>query len=132
MLLPVIILSCVWFVGVAAKAGPVHAPEFECCVTVRGWDFTGLGSSKKVAKATAASNALSYLQNVKHLDDGTGSPVPSNKEALDTGQCALCCAWSSLCVWALCCAWLSACVWVLCYAWLSACVLVLCYAWLSA
>lgn len=57
--------------------GPAHAREFECCVTVRGWEFTGSGSTKKAAKAAAAEKALQYLHNVHSFDVSSGGTVPN-------------------------------------------------------
>ena len=41
--------------------------EFTATVTVRGWNFTGQGSSKKAAKAAAAEQALKHLDNIQSV-----------------------------------------------------------------
>lgn len=53
-------------------AGPAHAPHFECTVKVRGWEFSGTGSTKKQAKTAAAEAALKYLHGVHSVDAITG------------------------------------------------------------
>ena len=55
-----------------AAAGPSHAPHFECTVKVRGWEFSGNGSTKKQAKTAAAEAALKYLHDVHSIDALTG------------------------------------------------------------
>ena len=47
------------------RKGPVHAPEFEAVVKVRGWEFKGIGKTKKEAKIEAAVSALQHLNNIK-------------------------------------------------------------------
>ena len=46
------------------ESGPPHSKEFIYSVTVRGWEFTGSGKTKKLAKAAAAESALQYLHGV--------------------------------------------------------------------
>lgn len=61
-----------------ASSGPPHAPQFECTVKVRGWEFVGKGPSKKIAKTSAAESALKYLHGVQSIDATTGkNPVPN-------------------------------------------------------
>ena len=49
------------------EIGPPHARQFEYSVAIRGWEFNGVGSTKKKAKAAAAEAALQYLNNIKNL-----------------------------------------------------------------
>lgn len=46
------------------EMGPPHSRQFEAVVKVRGWEFQGIGPTKKKAKAAAAEAALKYLNNV--------------------------------------------------------------------
>lgn len=72
---------------VTGEAGPPHSKQFEYSVVVRGWEFTGVGSTKKAAKASAAEAALQYLHNTVnvgphgHGELGVG-PVKSRAEEL--------------------------------------------------
>ena len=60
--------------------GPAHAPDFECTVKVRGWEFLGKGSNKKQAKTAAAEAALKYLHSVHSIDAMTGrDPAPADQ-----------------------------------------------------
>lgn len=49
------------------ELGPAHARQFEYSVTIRGWEFTGVGPTKKKAKAAAAEAALKYLNNIQNF-----------------------------------------------------------------
>ena len=53
--------------------GPPHLRQFEAVVKVRGWEFTGIGSTKKQAKAAAAEAALQYLNNITTYGPNTAA-----------------------------------------------------------
>lgn len=59
------------------------APKFEAKVTVRGWEFKGVGTNKKKAKIEAAKQALLYLHNLKILDS---SPSTSKRTVPQPNQ----------------------------------------------
>ncbi len=69
-------------------AGPDHAPHFDCMVKIRGWEFSGTGSTKKQAKTAAAEAALKYLHDVHSIDALTGKDPAAFAEgnALKMGQ----------------------------------------------
>ena len=49
--------------SISENKGKDHEPIFEATVKIRGWEFRGKASNKKMAKAEAASQALIYLKN---------------------------------------------------------------------
>ena len=62
------------------ESGPPHSREFTCSVTVRGWSFSGSGSTKKLAKAAAAESALQYLNNLVNVGpNATGVSIRTVK-----------------------------------------------------
>ena len=69
-----------------AATGPSHAPHFGCKVKVRGWEFSGSGSSKKQAKTAAAEAALKYLHGVHSVDALTGKDPGFTDDALKMGE----------------------------------------------
>ena len=64
----------------SGESGPPHSKLFTYKVKVRGWEFTGSGKTKKIAKAAAAESALQYLHNVVNVGpNATGVSVEMNK-----------------------------------------------------
>ena len=56
------------------EIGPPHDRLFEVSVKIRGWEFTGVGSTKKKAKAAAAEEALKYLKNMYVVGANSANP----------------------------------------------------------
>lgn len=78
------------------ESGPPHLKQFEYSVVVRGWEFTGYGSTKKAAKASAAEAALQYLNNTvnvgPHGQGVPGSGNPSGRSRADELGMVIICA----------------------------------------
>ena len=71
------VITSFFFLG---ESGPPHSREFTCSVTVRGWSFSGSGSTKKLAKAAAAESALQYLNNLVNVGpNATGVSIRTVK-----------------------------------------------------
>lgn len=58
------------------------SPQFEAKVTVRGWEFKGMGNNKKKAKNEAAKQALLYLHNLQILDSGDPEMTGTSQQLL--------------------------------------------------
>lgn len=60
-----------------SEQGPPHAKEFVYSVIVAGTEFFGKGRSKKLAKQSAAQNALDSMYDLRlGLGDGDGYNMP--------------------------------------------------------
>ncbi|XP_026681083.1 double-stranded RNA-specific adenosine deaminase-like [Diaphorina citri] len=60
-----------------ARMGPDHKPSFKISVKVRGREFIGSGSTKRIAKMLACQEALHFLEPPV-------CPLPPSFELLDT------------------------------------------------
>ena len=69
--------------SVSENLGLPHLARFEATVKVRGWEFKGEGTSKKIARSAAASNALQYLANIHTV--GPSATSAQEKSSHNTG-----------------------------------------------
>ena len=58
----------------SGESGPSHNRVYEAAVKIRGWEFKGLGPTKKRAKCAAAEVALEYLSNIHNVGPHAANP----------------------------------------------------------